>query len=137
MGMIFGWPYAMYHFKSLPLLWINTSLWKRLVRMVLGVAGAIGINYVLEYATLDIPDQATKFIFGHALPGFLSAFWVFGIFPIVCKWLHLVLKEEDLGKLFPGLASQVLSTNKNKDNSFLDGNDKASGTQLTRSQRLH
>ena len=40
-GMIFGWPYAMHHFSALQ--WINTSIWKRLIRMVLGVSIAVGI----------------------------------------------------------------------------------------------
>ena len=41
-GMIFGWPYALHHFSALQ--WINTSLWKRVVRMVLGLAITVGVQ---------------------------------------------------------------------------------------------
>ena len=40
-GMIFGWPYALHHFSALQ--WINTSLWKRVLRMVLGLGIAFGV----------------------------------------------------------------------------------------------
>ena len=40
-GMVFGWPYALLHFS--PLQWINTSIYKRLLRMVLGVGIAVGV----------------------------------------------------------------------------------------------
>jgi len=94
--MIFGWPYAMHHFKSGALQWINTSLWKRLIRVVIGISVAIAIDVLFEQITRGINDVAFKFFFGHCTPALITSFWIFGICPIVCKWCHLVLSEEDL-----------------------------------------
>jgi len=106
MGMIFGWPYAMHHFKALALQWINTSLWRRFIRLIVGLSIAFGINYFFNWLTSKISDVPTKFFFGYAFPGFIVSYWIFGIFPIICKWLHLVQKEEELDELFPEIAGK-------------------------------
>ena len=109
-GMIFAWPYAMHHFSALQ--WLNTPLWKRLIRMVLGVASAYGINRLFQWCVKGVNDLATKYFFGCALPGFLSAYWVFGFFPIICKWMGLVQKEEEYAKQFPDVIAQVGANDK-------------------------
>lgn len=109
-GMIFAWPYAMHHFSALQ--WLNTPLWKRLIRMVLGVASAYGINFFFQWCVKGVNDLATKYFFGCALPGFLSAYWVFGFFPIICKWMGLVQKEEEYAKQFPDVIAQVGANDK-------------------------
>ena len=91
-GMIFGWPYALHHFSALQ--WINTGVWKRLLRMVLGVGITVCVQLFFEWAISDTNDLATKFFFGKAVPYFLNSFFVFGLFPVACKWLRLVQKEE-------------------------------------------
>ena len=127
--MIFGWPFAMTHFRSLSLQWVNTSLWKRLIRTVLGLGAVYGIDRLFVWAMYDIDDQATKFFFGFALPAYFTSFFIFGWFPIICKWLHLVLKEEDLEKLFPDLANMVASTVAINRNSSLNGPEPGSEMQ--------
>ena len=47
-GMIFGWPYALHHFSALQ--WINTALWKRFLRMALGLAIAAGVQEFFTWA---------------------------------------------------------------------------------------
>ena len=54
--MIFGWPFAMTYFRSLSLQWVNTSLWKRLIRLVLGLAITFGIDLLFTWAMKDIDD---------------------------------------------------------------------------------
>lgn len=104
--MIFGWPFAMHHFKALPLQWINTSWWKRIIRMVLGLAVAFGITFLFHWTVHASNDLATKYFFGYAIPAFLSSYWIFGIFPIVCKWLHLIQNEKELEQLMPEIAGK-------------------------------
>ena len=87
-GMIFGWPYAILHFSALQ--WINTSLYKRLLRMILGVAIAVAIQYFFTWVTQQTNDIATKYFFGHALPFLINSFIIFGLFPIACKYMRLV-----------------------------------------------
>ena len=96
MGMLFGWPFAMHHFQALQLQWINTKLWKRLVRLVFGIAVAVGIDGFFLWVISNSNDLSTKYLFGYAVPNFLSSYWIFGIFPIVCKWTHLVQDEKEL-----------------------------------------
>ena len=87
-GMIFGWPYALHHFSALQ--WINTTLWKRLLRMLIGISIAVGVQLLATWAVRETNDAATKFFFGHAAPYFLNSFFIFGFFPILCKYMHLV-----------------------------------------------
>ena len=92
-GMIFGWPYAILHFSALQ--WINTSLYKRLLRMILGVSIAVGVQYFFKWVTHVTNDIATRYFFGHAVPFLLNSFFIFGLFPIMCKFMRLVQKEEN------------------------------------------
>ena len=55
--MIFGWPYAMHHFSALQ--WLNTPLWKRFIRMVLGIVVAVGIDQFFEWCCSNVNDLAT------------------------------------------------------------------------------
>ena len=80
--------------------------------MVLGVASAYGINFFFQWCVKGVNDLATKYFFGCALPGFLSAYWVFGFFPIICKWMGLVQKEEEYAKQFPDVIAQVGANDK-------------------------
>ena len=90
--MVFGWPYALHHFSALQ--WLNTTVWKRLIRMVLGLAIAIGVQYFFYWAVKQTNDIATRFFFGYALPNFLNSFFIFGLFPVICKRLKLVQQDE-------------------------------------------
>ena len=88
MGMIFGWPYALHYFSALQ--WINTSLWKKLTRMVIGVAITAGNMYFFNWIVSNSNDTATKYFFGKAVPYFINSFFIYGIFPIVCKHINLI-----------------------------------------------
>jgi len=101
-GMIFAWPFAMLHFSALQ--WINTARWKRVVRMILGLSIAVGAFFFFAWIVSDTNDLATIFFFGHALPNFLISFFIFGLFPIMCKWMHLIQKEDQFVEQFPDLA---------------------------------
>ncbi len=94
-GMIFGWPYAMLHFKALSLQWINTALWKRVLRTVLGISVAVGIYYFFQWVTSETNDIATKYFFGNLIPQFLTSFFIFGLFPILCKLIGLVQSDNE------------------------------------------
>lgn len=58
--------------------------------MVLGVILAIGIQALFFWLTSETNDLATTYFFGYALPFFLTSFFIFGLFPILCKHMHLV-----------------------------------------------
>ena len=92
-GMIFGWPYALHHFSALQ--WINTTLWKRIVRMLLGLAITIGSQQFFTWSVSRTNDIATMYFFGYAVPYFVNSFFIFGLFPIVCKWMHLVQEDKN------------------------------------------
>ena len=103
-GMIFGWPYALLHFSALQ--WINTSFWKRLVRTILGVSITVGNQVFFTWVTRETNDIATKFFFGEAVPFFLNSYFIFGLFPILCKHMRLVQQEDTFVNMYPELASR-------------------------------
>ena len=43
--------------------------------------------------------MATRFFFGFSIPMFCNSFFIFGFYPIICKWLHLVLKADEINKV--------------------------------------
>ena len=90
--MVFGWPYALHHFSALQ--WLNTALWKRCIRMVVGLGIAYGVQRFFSWAVHGTNDIATAYFFGHAMPRFFNSFFIFGFFPIICKWLKLVQQDE-------------------------------------------
>lgn len=100
-GMVFGWPYALLHFS--PLQWIHTNVYKRLLRMILGVAITVGVQTFFLWVTEGVNDEATRYVFGYALPGFLNSFFIFGFFPIACVHMRLVQKEEQFATQFPDI----------------------------------
>ena len=102
-GMVFGWPYALHHFSALQ--WINTSMWKRIARMMIGVPITVGVQFFFLWAIKRTNDIPTKFFFGYAVPYFINSFFIFGIFPIVCKYMKLVQGEEHFAVQYPDLAS--------------------------------
>ena len=94
-GMVFGWPLALHYFSALQ--WINTSLWKRLLRTVLGLALVFGTTYFIRWTVEGTNDISTLYFFGYSVPYFATSFFVFGLYPIVCsKWLGLCSKADTL-----------------------------------------
>ena len=91
-GMIFGWPYALHHFSALQ--WINTSLWKRVLRMVLGLAITVGVQVFFTWCVSSTNDIATMYFFGYAVPYFVNSFFIFGLYPIICTWIGLVQEDQ-------------------------------------------
>ena len=68
------------------------------------------------------------YFFGYAMPYFLNSFFIFGFYPIICKWLRLVQQNEQFATQFPDLArSQMLmSTNGGAANGIRGGQAKRS-----------
>jgi len=62
-GMVFGWPFAMHHSTSLGMQWssqwVKTSIWKRIIRMILGVGVAFGIDYFFRWTVHTRNDLPT------------------------------------------------------------------------------
>ena len=72
---------------------------------MVGVPITIGIQYSFLLAIKQSNDIPTKYFFGYAIPYFLNSFFIFGIFPIVCKYLHLVQEEASFVTQYPDLAN--------------------------------
>ena len=60
----------------------------------MGVAIAVGIQMFFAWMTNQTNDLATKYFFGHLVPLFLNSFIIFGLFPLFCKHVGLVQKED-------------------------------------------
>jgi hypothetical protein len=94
--MVFGQSYSVQYVK--PLLWVYTPWPKKLLRTILGMALTVGI-YAAFWATIyHSPIQSTRYFFGFAAPALFISFFMFGLFPIACKYIGLVRKfAPDLG----------------------------------------
>ena len=75
-------------------MWIYTPGWKKAIRTMIGMTVAFFTIQFFLWAVEKTDDVATKFFFGRAVPEFCVAFFIFGFFPIICKWTYLVLKVD-------------------------------------------
>jgi hypothetical protein len=84
--MGFGSSYSLIYVDCLD--WVKTSLVKRIIRGILGIAIVacvfIGFRYVPSH------DNPTRFFFLYALPAMSLSFFTFGIYPIICLKIGLV-----------------------------------------------
>ena len=48
--------------------------------------------------------MATQYFFGSALPFFLTSYFIFGLFPVLCKYMKLVQEQQKLLTQYPDLA---------------------------------
>lgn len=88
-GIVFGQTYSLNYVR--PLLWVYTPAWKRVIRTILGLSIAYGVFYAFDLVLAESNDIATRYFFGSALPMFLMSFFIFGLYPIICNKIGLVL----------------------------------------------
>ena len=88
--MVFGQSYSVQYVK--PLQWVHTSWVKKFARTLLGCLVSVGL-YVLFWGSIRTSSiQSTRYFFGFAAPALLISFFMFGLFPIACKYMGLVSK---------------------------------------------
>ena len=80
--------------------------------MVIGITIVVGIQFLATWGVRETNDAATKFFFGHAAPYFLNSFFIFGFFPIICKYMNLVQKQEQFESQYPDLAKSFVGARK-------------------------
>jgi hypothetical protein len=112
-GMVFGQSYSVQYVK--PLLWVYTPWPKKLLRTLLGLAVTVSIYAAFWYMVKDSSIYSTRFFFGFAAPALFISFFMFGLFPIVCKYIGLVRK------FAPDLGSSMKSRAKLRDESRIMG----------------
>ena len=83
------------------------------MRTILGVGTTIGVQLFFGWVTHKTDDIATKFFFGEALPFFLNSWFIFGLFPILCKYMHLVQQDDRFVNMYPELARSQMQTSFN------------------------
>jgi hypothetical protein len=66
-------------------------MWRKILRLIFGGAISGGIAFGCFSMARNSSDQATKFFFIFLLPNFTISFFCFGLFPILCKWIGLVI----------------------------------------------
>lgn len=122
-GAIFGQPFTLLYLS--PMRWVHTTLWKRLVRMVIGIAISASFWTFMHYITRNTNDMVAHYFFGEALPSFICSFFIFGLFPVICQCIGLVQSEKEFMNMFPEIAgnikksqSKLMGLNASK-NSFL------------------
>jgi hypothetical protein len=90
--MVFGQTYSLNYVK--PLLWVHTGPCKKFVRTVLGLALSGGIYFLCTY-WVHSNDHATKYFFKYLLPALLMSFFNYGLFPIFCNRVGLIISREE------------------------------------------
>jgi hypothetical protein len=70
-------------------------MWRKILRLILGGAISGGLAYACFYVAEDSSDQATKFFFIFLLPNFTISFFIFGLFPILCNKIGLVIPRAE------------------------------------------
>ena len=85
-GMGFGTSYSLVHVDCLD--WVRTQFLYRVARGLLGCAVSTGIFIGFQYIPCN--DNPTRFFFRYALPALSLSFFIFGIYPILCKKIGLV-----------------------------------------------
>ena len=90
-GMGFGTSYSLVYVDCLD--WVYTRPLFRVIRGVLGTC----ISGFVYWLFLLIPsnDNPTKFFFHYGLPAILISFFIYGVFPIICLRVGLVMIQQD------------------------------------------
>jgi len=90
-GMTFGCSFSLSYVDVLD--WVHTTMWKKVVRSILGAGIAAGL-FILFSFNMSV-DPLTRFVLNHALPGFFVPFCMYGLWPIVCTKINLVSLPEE------------------------------------------
>jgi hypothetical protein len=78
---------------------VHSEVWRKILRLILGLSISMGVAYFFFFITKNSNDQATKFFFIFFLPNALVSFFVFGLFPIICNRIGLVISSEQFQKM--------------------------------------
>jgi hypothetical protein len=116
--MGFGTSFSLVHVDCLD--WVHTGVVRRFIRGILGTAIATGIYFL--FVLIPSNDNPTKFFFHFALPAMLISFFIYGLFPIICLKINLVVVQE--GMLHYDQVNQI-AYDRN------DINRKVTGSQLS------
>jgi len=76
------------------IVWSETSLFKRVLRGLIGAAVIIVIFLLL--GLIPHEDHPTKYFFNNLLPHLIAAYCAFGLVPIFSKYIGLVNKNPDV-----------------------------------------
>lgn len=71
-----------------PIDWVHTKLSKRIIRGFLGVGISLGFYELMHL--IKPTDQKTVFIVHKVTVVFVSSFFIYGLFPILCSKINLV-----------------------------------------------
>ena len=92
-GLAFGASYATKVIDNVT--WAYTSLWKRMIRSLIGVMLYVGIFVTFSYIPrVDLP---TAYFFNNVLPHLFATYILYAFLPIFCKYVRLV--QDQSGKL--------------------------------------
>lgn len=91
-GIAFGAPTATKIIDNVT--WAYTVWWKRLLRGLIGVTLFVGIFVAFSYIPrVDLP---TAYFFNRILPHLIATYVLYAFVPIMCKYIGLVQKRQDL-----------------------------------------
>jgi hypothetical protein len=91
-GMVFGQSYSLNYVR--PLLWVHTEPWRKVIRLVVGVAVSGAFSYGMYKLVEKSNDQMTKYTGMFLIPNFIVSFFIFGLYPPFCKWIGWVIPRE-------------------------------------------
>ena len=99
LGAVFGQTYSLNYVQ--PLLWIHTPMCKKIVRMLIVIVPFLTFYYVSQkYITLE-RSSVLYYLLNWSIINLLESYFVFGLYPIICKKLHLIVTEEQFNQINP------------------------------------
>ena len=98
-GAIFGQTYTLEYVK--PLLWIYTPFWKKLLRTIIAIIPVFVLLYFLSplFGQMNVP--ANIYILSSIVLNLACSFFIFGLFPIFCWKIGLVITEKEFQEKHP------------------------------------
>lgn len=86
--MIFGVSFSI-DIDSENIKWTKTNKSITLVRLLIGLSIAFGIEYLFQTVYSDLTNHATIYAFNYLFPSMISTFFIFGIMPGLAEGLGL------------------------------------------------
>ena len=98
-GATFGQSYSLNYVQ--PLLWIHTPMWKKVIRMLIPIIPITAYYYLsINYINLS-QESPWHYILNWSLINLIESYFIFGLYPILCKKLHLTVTEEQFNEKNP------------------------------------
>jgi len=98
-GATFGQTYALNYIQ--PLLWIHTPAYKKVARMLIVIIPILLFYYVYQkYLTSD-RASILYYLLNFSVVNLVESFFIFGLYPILCKKLHLIVTEDEFKRKNP------------------------------------